>query len=124
MGHTLVVPGMKSMLTSLLRTQQRANALARERLQMDREKFNYEKRIVDEVMGLIPFLKDISTQLIQQQQQQRHEPRDQSAAHQASSAVHCNGHQDAGEEEEDDEDDPVVVLAEDEGLEIKDESNT
>lgn len=123
MGQTLTVPGMKSMLTSLIRTQQRANALTRERLQMDRERFNYEKRIVDEVMGLIPFLKDIGAQLIRQQQ--RHEPQEQAAApHLEGSAVHCNGHQGAGEEEDDEDDPVVVVVAEDEGLEIRDESNT
>lgn len=104
---------MKSLLGNLIKTQQEANTLNRERLALDKEKFNYEKRVVDQVLGLVPILKDIGTQFLQQQRpspEQQHLPS-------SSAPLQCNG----VTEEEDDDCVPMAVAAEEE---IGDESDT
>lgn len=81
-SQTLTIPGMKSLLSSLIRTQQEANALNHQRLQL-------ETRAVDEVLGLIPILKGIGTQFLYQQQQQQMPPEQHQPS---SSTIQYNGH--------------------------------
>lgn len=107
--QTLTVPGMKSLISNLIQTQQETNALNRKRLELDTQQFNYQRRIIDDFLGLIPILKGIGTQFLlsassnscstQQQQQAQQQP---------SSTLHCNGHEETMTIEE------VVVDAEEE----------
>ena len=85
------IPGMRSLLSSLIRTQQEANFLNRQRLQLDTEKFHNEKRVVDDILGLVPILKDIGTQFLKSQTAAP-ESGTPSEPPPTSKAPQCNGH--------------------------------
>lgn len=100
-GQSISVPGIKSLISNLIRTQQEANGLNRERLQLDRERFNYERRVIDEVMCLVPILRDIGATFLQQRVVdvvgERHVNQSPSPNERPAMVVQCNGHgQDVG----------------------------
>lgn len=114
-GQTLSIPGMKSMLTSLIRTQREANALTKERLQLDTEKFKYEKKVFDEVLGIIPILKQIGSQFLNNSNPNNTQQPNQSllTQQQPSSTLQCNGHDPtvaANTTEEEDEEEEVMEV--------------
>lgn len=89
---SLSIPGIKTLLSSLIRTQQEANSLTKQRLLMDRERFNYERRVVDEFTGLVPILKELGAQLLHSQRGSGAGVLEQHHVHPTSTALDCNGH--------------------------------
>lgn len=102
--QTLVIPGMKTIISNLIRTQQETNALVRQRLELDTTQFNYHRKIFDELLGLVPILKGIGTQFLLASSNQHQQPS-------SSSTLNCNGHDEevVVEEDEDEEEEEEEV---------------